>query len=62
MEYVKGQTLKEKLLEGAMPLKQTLQIGMEITEALEEAHKSGIAPKPEHQYLKTGDCRRNLYL
>ena len=30
MEYVKGQTLKQKLLEGPLPLKQTLQIGDHI--------------------------------
>jgi serine/threonine protein kinase len=57
MEYVKGQTLKEKLLEGPVPLKQTLQIGMEIAEALEEAHKAGIAHrdlKPANIMLTSG--------
>jgi serine/threonine protein kinase len=57
MEYVKGQTLKEKLLEGPVPLKQTLQIGVEIAEALEEAHKAGIAHrdlKPANIMLTSG--------
>jgi serine/threonine-protein kinase len=48
MEYVKRQTLKEKLLEGQLLLKQTLKIGTEVAEALEEAHKAGIA----HRDLK----------
>jgi len=54
MEYVKGQTLKERMLEGPVPLKQTLQIGMEIAEALEEAHKAGIA----HRDLKPANIMR----
>ena len=57
MEYVKGQTLKEKLLEGPVRLKETLQIGMEIAEALEEAHKAGIAHrdlKPANIMLTSG--------
>jgi serine/threonine protein kinase len=57
MEYVKGQTLKEKLLEGPVPLKQTLQVGMEIAEALEEAHKAGIVHrdlKPANIMLTSG--------
>ena len=58
MEYVKGQTLKEKLLQGPVALKQALQIGVEIAEALEEAHKAGIAHrdlKPANIMLTSGD-------
>jgi serine/threonine protein kinase len=43
MEYVRGQTLKDRLAEGPVPLKQALQIGAEVAEALEEAHQTGIA-------------------
>jgi serine/threonine-protein kinase len=42
MEYVEGQTLKEKLAEGPFLLKGVLQIASEIAEALEKAHSSGI--------------------
>jgi len=42
MEYVQGTTLKEKLTEGPLPLKEALQKATEIAEALEEAHKQGI--------------------
>ncbi len=57
MEYIKGQTLKERLLEGPVPLKQATQIGMEVAEALEEAHKAGIAHrdlKPANIMLTSG--------
>jgi serine/threonine protein kinase/Tfp pilus assembly protein PilF len=48
MEYVDGQTLGERLKEGPVPLKETLQIAGEVAEALEEAHKKGIV----HRDLK----------
>jgi len=48
MEYVRGQTIKEMLSEGRLPLKQVLQIGSEVAEALERAHDEGIV----HRDLK----------
>jgi Tol biopolymer transport system component len=42
MEYVDGQTLKERLARGPLPLKEALQIAIEIAEALEAAHGKGI--------------------
>jgi eukaryotic-like serine/threonine-protein kinase len=42
MEFVDGQTLKERLAGGPVPLKEVLQIAIEVAEALEEAHKKGI--------------------
>jgi len=42
MEYVDGQTLKEKLGQGPLPLKEALQIAIEVAEALEEAHENDI--------------------
>jgi eukaryotic-like serine/threonine-protein kinase len=42
MEYVEGQTLQKRLEQGPMPLEEVLEISLEITEALEEAHKKGI--------------------
>jgi non-specific serine/threonine protein kinase len=48
MEYVKGQTLKEKLRQGRVSLKETLQIRSEVAEALEKAHSEGIV----HRDLK----------
>jgi TolB-like protein/predicted Ser/Thr protein kinase len=42
MEYVEGQSLKDKLVMGPLPLKDTLQITIEVAEALEAAHGKGI--------------------
>ena len=42
MEYVQGQTLKDRLEKGKLPVKETLQIGSEVAEALEEAHNKGV--------------------
>lgn len=48
MEYVEGKDLKEKLDEGLLPLRDSLQMALEIAEALEEAHNKGIV----HRDLK----------
>ncbi len=42
MEYIQGTTLKEKLVEGPLPVKEALEKATEVAEALEEAHKQGI--------------------
>lgn len=48
MEYVEGQTLKSRLEEGQLPIKEALQIGSEVAEALEQAHNKGVV----HRDLK----------
>ena len=48
MEYVQGQTLSQKLTEGPLPLKNALQMAVEIAEALNAAHKKDIV----HRDLK----------
>ncbi len=42
MEYIRGQTLKDEMAEYRLPLEKILQIGSDIAEALESAHKEGI--------------------
>jgi len=42
MEYVEGQTLKEKLEGGPLALEEAIQISAEIADALEMAHRKGI--------------------
>jgi serine/threonine-protein kinase len=42
MEYVEGQTLKDKLERGKISLKEAMQIGCEVAEALEKAHNHGV--------------------
>jgi eukaryotic-like serine/threonine-protein kinase len=56
MEYVEGRTLKDVLAEGPLPLKAALQVGVEIAEALEVAHRKGIVHrdlKPANLILTT---------
>jgi eukaryotic-like serine/threonine-protein kinase len=48
MEYVEGRTLKEVLSPGALRQQDALQIGLEISEALDKAHQKGIV----HRDLK----------
>ena len=51
MEYLEGETLAERLQRGALPLEQALQIAIQITDALDKAHRSGIV----HRDLKPGN-------
>src|SRR5438270_6383719 len=51
MEYLEGETLADRLGKGALPLKQALEYGIQVAEALEKAHKSGIV----HRDLKPGN-------
>src|ERR1022692_3537649 len=51
MEYLEGETLAQRLKKGALPLKETLRIGIEICEALDKAHRAGII----HRDLKPGN-------
>ena len=51
MEFLEGETLAERLRQGALPLKETLKVGMEVSQALEIAHRAGIT----HRDLKPGN-------
>jgi len=51
MELLEGETLADRLKRGPLPLKQALQYGIEIAEALEKAHAHGIV----HRDLKPGN-------
>jgi len=51
MEFLEGETLAERLRRGALQLKDALKIGMEVSEALEVAHRAGII----HRDLKPGN-------
>jgi len=42
MEYVDGQTLRDRLASGPLPLKEAIQRAGEVAEALEEAHEKRI--------------------
>jgi Tol biopolymer transport system component/predicted Ser/Thr protein kinase len=51
MEYLEGETLAERLKKGPLPLDQVLQYAIEISEALDKAHRKGIT----HRDLKPGN-------
>ncbi len=48
MEYVEGQTLREKIEKEPISLRDAIRISLEVAEALDEAHKKGIV----HRDLK----------
>ena len=51
MEYIEGETLAARLEKGALPLDQSLKIGIEVADALDKAHRAGII----HRDLKPGN-------
>jgi serine/threonine protein kinase len=51
MEYLEGETLAQRLLKGSLPIQQVLQYAIEISDALDKAHRKGIT----HRDLKPGN-------
>jgi eukaryotic-like serine/threonine-protein kinase len=56
MEYVEGETLKQRLSRAQLPLKLTLQITLEIGEAVAKGHELGIV----HRDLKPANIMITL--
>ncbi|HUP35211.1 MAG TPA: protein kinase [Candidatus Limnocylindria bacterium] len=51
MEFVEGETLRQRMAKGPLPLEEVLEIGMQVAAALAAAHKQGIIHrdiKPEN--------------
>src|SRR5579863_844718 len=51
MEYLEGETLAQRLQKGALPLEQVLQFSIEISDALDKAHRKSVT----HRDLKPGN-------
>ncbi|HYB53119.1 MAG TPA: protein kinase [Thermoanaerobaculia bacterium] len=51
MEYLEGETLTQRLARGPLPPEQVLRYGIEMAEALDQAHRQGIV----HRDLKPGN-------
>ncbi len=51
MEYIEGESLAVRLQKGPLPLAQALRRGIEIADALDEAHRHGVV----HRDLKPGN-------
>src|SRR3984957_6169877 len=51
MEYIEGETLAQRLQKGSLPIQQVLQYAIEISDALDRAHRTGIT----HRDLKPGN-------
>src|SRR5580700_9125373 len=51
MEYLEGETLAQRLRKGALPIQQVFQFAIEISDALDKAHRKGIT----HRDLKPGN-------
>jgi eukaryotic-like serine/threonine-protein kinase len=51
MEYLEGETLAERLKKGPLPMDQVLQYAIEISDALDKAHRNGVT----HRDLKPGN-------
>jgi len=61
MEYLLGQTLKDRMAQGTVPLKEAMQWAVEVVEALTVAHEKGIIHrdlKPANiMLLQTGHAK-----
>ena len=53
MEQLEGETLATRLRKGPLPAEQALRYGIEIAEALAEAHRKGICHR--HRDVKPGN-------
>ncbi len=51
MQFLEGESLAERLARGALSIKETLDVGIQIAEALAAAHRAGIV----HRDLKPGN-------
>ena len=54
MEYVDGESLAARLSRGPLPLREAVQAGIQVADALDEAHTRGII----HRDIKSANLMR----
>jgi serine/threonine protein kinase/tetratricopeptide (TPR) repeat protein len=54
MEYVEGELLSARAAEGALPIREVVEVGLQVSEALDEAHSRGIV----HRDIKSANLMR----
>jgi len=54
MEYVDGETLASRLTQGPLPVREAVQAGIQVADALDEAHSRGII----HRDIKSANLMR----
>ena len=51
MEYVEGDLLSSRITNGPLPVREVIEVGLQVADALDEAHARGIV----HRDIKTGN-------
>jgi serine/threonine protein kinase/tetratricopeptide (TPR) repeat protein len=54
MEYVEGELLSSRVAKGPLPIREVVEIGLQVTDALDEAHARGIV----HRDVKSANLMR----
>jgi serine/threonine protein kinase/tetratricopeptide (TPR) repeat protein len=54
MEYVEGELLSARAAKGPLPIRDVVEVGLQVSEALDEAHGRGIV----HRDIKTANLMR----
>src|SRR5687767_13015396 len=54
MEYVEGELLSNRVEHGPLPIREVVEVGMQVADALEEAHGRGII----HRDIKSANLIR----
>src|SRR6185295_5079458 len=54
MEYVDGELLSARVAKGPLPVREVVEIGLQVADALDEAHARGIV----HRDIKSANLMR----
>jgi serine/threonine protein kinase/Tfp pilus assembly protein PilF len=54
MEYVEGELLSTRVSKGPLPIREVVEVGLQVADALDEAHARGIV----HRDIKSGNLMR----